>query len=401
MAFLALNNERLTAVRLRMPARGAWVAEVDFEADPPAVGRCTLQIGSLTLSGTVADAQSGAFGKQRKLRLVAGGGGWGTLAPPRAYHNDAGVKAKLLAEDLAREAGEQLGDFAPAADRLGVDFVRNEGATCATILETVIGAVSWWVDDAGLTHAGERPTAPALASDAYQVLAYDPRERVVTLSLTDPSVLAIGSVIAGPSLPAPQTVREFQVQADASGVRVFAWCGADSRSAGRLSGLWRAVTARATEPLLLGLYLYRVVRMAPGSQNRVSLQAVHRGSGLPDIEPVAQWPGMPGLRTDLAPGAEVLVAFIEGARTRPVVTHYAGAADEGFVPTGITIGGSTGQPCARQGDQVTVLLPPMVFVGTMTIPGSPPAALTGTVSPTLQQAMGLITSGSPIVKVAP
>lgn len=401
MAFLALNNERLTAVRLRMPARGAWVAEVDFESDPEVPDRCTLQVGSLTLSGTVHGLQSGVFGKQRKLRLVAGGGGWGTLAPPKAYHNDAGVKAQLLAEDLAREAGEQLGGFAPAAERLGVDFVRNEGVSCATILETVIGAVSWWVDAAGVTHVGERPTAPALVSDAYQVLAYDPRERVVTLSLTDPSVLAIGSVIAGPSLPEPQTVHEFQVQADASGVRVFAWCGADSRSAGRLSALWRAVTARATEQLLLGLYLYRVVRMAPGSQNRVSLQAVHRDSGLPDIEPITQWPGVPGLQTDLAPGAQVLVAFIEGDRTQPVVTHYAGAAGEGFVPTGIVIGGPTGQPCARQGDQVTVLLPPMVFVGTMTIPGSPPAALTGTVSPTLQQATGLITTGSPIVKVAP
>lgn len=396
MAYLALNDERLTAVRLRMPARGVWFAEVDCETDPSIIGRCTLQVGQLRLVGTVAEEEAGNFGQQRKLRLVAGGGGWSTLASSKAYHNDAGVKAKLLAEDIAREAGEQLGDFAPAAERVGSDYVRDEGVSCATILETVIGDVPWWVDASGLTQVGERPTAPALASDAYQVLAYDPRERVVTLSLTDPSVLAIGSVIGGPSLPEAQTVREYQVQADASGVRVFAWCGGGERSAGRLSALWRALTTRAQDPLLLGLYVYRVVSMAAGSQNRVSLQAVRRTAGLPDIEPIAQWPGLPGLHTNLAPGAEVLVAFIEGDRTRPVVTHYAGAAAEGFVPTGIIIGGPTGQLCARQNDQVTVLIPPMAFVGTVNgLPAS------GVVSPTLQQAMGLITSGSPIVKVAP
>lgn len=397
--YLTLNGERLTAVRLRMPARGAWVAEADFESDPPALGRCSLGIGALVLSGSVVDTQAGAFGKQRRLRLVAGGGGWGSLASSRSYHNDAGIKARLLAEDLAREAGEQLGEFAAELERVGVDYVRGATLTCATVLEDVIGAVAWWVDAAGVTHVGERPTAPALLETQYQILAFDPRERVATLSLDDPSLLAIGTRLVGPSLAEPLTVREYQIQADAAGVRVFAWCGSDTRSAGRLSGLWRAVTERSLEQRLFGLYLYRVVAMA--SDNRVSLQAVHRSAGLPDIEPVPQWPGAPGIHTELAPGGEVLVAFIEGDRTRPAVTHYAGQGATGFVPTGVVIGGADGLPCARQTDTVEVLLPPSVITGTLIHPTLGVMPLTGVLTYPNSVTLGSIVTGSSVVKVAP
>jgi hypothetical protein len=392
MGFASINDQRLTAVQLRVPARGAWTAECDFESDPAVSGRVTLLLGSMVLSGTIVDAQAGVFGAQRKLRLVGGAAGWGKKLPVRGYHNDAGIKAKLVAEDLARETGELLGQFLPAAERLGVDYARDANSAAAGVLEDVIGGVPWWVDAGGLTQVGQRPTRQPLPESEYQIQAFDPRERVAMLTVTDPSMLSIGTVLSSPALPEPLQVHEYQVQADAQSVRIVAWCSPQGRTAGRLAGLWQAVTARAMGTPLLGLYLYRVVSMSDG---RVSVQAVHREAGLPNLGPISQWPGVAGIHAELTPGAEVLVGFIGGDRDRPVLTHYAGRGGEGFKPVSIVIGGTPAAPAARQGDAVEVLLPPGVFTGTV---GGAPA--TGVISFPPMKALGIITAGSSKVSIA-
>lgn len=395
--FSELGGQRLTACTLHVPPRGAWRAECEFESAPAFSGRATLSLGGMQLAGSIVPSFDGGFGDRRRCMFAAGAGAWGAPVLARGYHNDAGVKAILVAQDLAREVGETLGDFAPAADRVGIDYVRDAGAPASRVLEDVIGDVLWWVDFDGVTQVGERPTPAPLADAAYKVQAYDPRTRIVQVNIDDPSLLAIGHTLTGPALPAPQVVREYTVQVDSAGVRVSAWCGGGSRSAGRLSELLARVATRLTDAPLFGLYRYRVVNMAV--DGRVSLQAVRRAAGLPDIEPITQWPGVAGVHAELTPGVEVLVAFIEGDRTQPIVTHYAGRDGAGFVPVSLVIGGEPAAPAARQGDQVTVLIPPMAFTGTFTPVAGPPGALTGVVSPTLQQALGLITSGSSKVRI--
>jgi hypothetical protein len=397
VGFASINSERLTAVVLRVPARGAWTAECDFETDPAVSGRVTLALGKLTLLGSVVPAQAGAFGRVRKARIVAGSAGWPRQLAAKAYHNDAGVKAKLVAEDLAREIGEELGGFVPAAERIGVDYARDENLTAAGVLEDVIGGAPWWVDFAGVTHVGERPTAAALLETDFQMAAYDPRERVAVITLTDPSMIGIGSVLTGPTLPEPLRVREYQVQADATSVRVIAWCDAAERTVGRLAGLWHAVTARTNATGLLGLYLYRVVSMA--ADGRVALQAVHRDVGLPDLDPISQWPGVAGVHAKLTPGVQVLVAFIAGDRGRPVLTHYSGLGGDGFVPVELVLGGEPAAPAARQNDVVEVPLMPAVFNGLITMPGVGPVPATGTID-FLSPALGIITTGSSKVRIA-
>lgn len=397
-AFATLDGKRCMRVVARVPQRGAWNAEVDLETDPAVATRCTLALGQLQLVGTVIESQAGVFAQQRRLRIVGGAGGWNRTLGTKAYHNDAGVKALLVAQDAARAVGETLGQFVPARDRLGADYVRDDRRVAAQLLEDVIGAgVLWWVDAAGATMVGQRPTAPALRGSSYQVLAYDPRACVATLSLDDPSLVQIGTVLSGPALPEPLTVREYEVQADAQGVRILAWCGGDEQSAGRLAQLWRALVERVESTALFGLYRYRVVSTA--GDGRVSLQAVRKAAGLPDIEPIPQWPGVAGSHATLTPGAEVLVGFVEGDRAQPVVVSYVGKGGPGWVPTLLELGGPGGLPAARQNDQVTVMIPPMAFTGTITLP-SGPAPATGVVSPTLQQALGVITTGSSKVKVA-
>src|SRR5688572_2860815 len=77
------------------------------------------------------------------------------------------------------------------------------------------------------------------------------------------------------------------------------------------------------------LIRYRVVANSAG---RLELQIVKKGTGFPDALPISLQPGMPGAKGEPMPGAIVLVSFIEGNPTMPVVTHFARPDDGAFVP---------------------------------------------------------------------
>lgn len=388
-AYAALNGHRLTSVRLTVGNVGPWVADCDFESDPDLGGRVTLTIGELKLVGTVMAQRSGTFGAQRRVRVVAGAGGWSKAVDAKQYHNDAGVKARLVAEDAARAVGETLGDFVPATERIGRDYAREVGPA-SRALESVIGGVPWWVDHDGVTRVGVRPTA-AVDANAYTVLAYDPRDRIATLAVDDPSAVRVGSVISE-RLSGPQTVRALELRVNADELRVLAWCGGNESAYGHLAGLLRSIVQRTMDGKLWGHYRYRVIRMAG---DRVELQAVRKAVGLPDLLPLSVWPGVAGAHAELAPGTEVLVVFLEGDRAQPVVVAFAGKDGVGFVPAQLTLGGPAGSPVARQGDMVEVQLAPTPFVGTAA--GTP---ISGTIMFAGTSALGVITGGSSKVRVS-
>lgn len=392
-----INGHPVSRLLVNVPNKGCWYAECDVPVETPITGRVTIRLGTLELVGTVALEQSGTFGQANFVRVIAGGAGWGRELVERSYHNDAGVKASILAEDAAREAGEVLGGFVPEVERVGRDYARNVGPASRT-LEAAAGSGAWWVDYAGVTHVGPR-AAVSVPPTAYHVIAYNPRERTALLGLDDPGALPIGATLTE-HLDVPGVVRELQLWAEGREVRALAWFGGDDSSHGRAAGLLRTIIDRATDAKLHGIYRYRVVRMAAGGDGRVELQAMRRGDGLPDIGPVSQWPGVPGVYAELQPGAEVLVQFIDGDRSAHVITHYAGKDGVGFSPVHLTLGGASGEDAARKGDTVEVLLPPAVFNGAL---GTPPATtpITGVLMFTNSKADGVIMTGSTKVKIAP
>jgi hypothetical protein len=391
--FAGVNGQRVTSARVVVSNRGPWFAECDFEGAPDLSGKVMLTIDTLRLQGTIVPEESGTFGLQRRVRIVAGAGGWAKSLEPRDYHNDAGVKARAVADDAARAVGETIGTFVPAQERIGIDYAREAGPASRT-LENAIGGAPWWVDYDGVTHVGPR-SARATDAEAYHVLAYEPRERVVTLGVDDLLAVQIGSVLTE-NLDAPQTVREFVLTVQANELRVMAWCGGTETSYGVLAGLLRSIIQRTTDARLWGKYRYRVIRM---NGARVELQAVRKIVGLPDLLPISMWPGVAGVHAELDPGAEVLIEFLEGDRGQPVLTHFGGKEAPGFVPVAIALGGEDGAPAGRQGDAVEVLLPPAVLQGTIGPPVGP-APITGVMTFTTNKALGTLTAGSGKVKIA-
>lgn len=387
------NGKPVDSVVVWVANMGAWQADVDMAADDaPSSGQVTITIGTLSLVGTIATEYSGTHVGRAMLKILAGGGGWRREVPVRAYHNDAGVRAALVAEDAARESGETLGAFVPSAERMGKDFVRDRGRA-STALEAAAGSAPWWVDFGGVTHVGPRPETP-LPDGSYTVTSFDARARTVTLGTADPAAIVIGGVVTQ-HLDSPGAIREMTITADAEGLRIKAWLGV-SDTMGRLASIFRELARRATEDRLTGLYRYRVVRVAV--DKRLDLQVVRKQAGLPDLTTCSSMPGVPGAYPEPQPGCEVLVAFIDGDKSQPIVVAYSGSDRPGFVPSMLTLGGTSGAPVARQGDTVDVLMPPTAaLVGTITGVGP----VSGVMTFSTPKTVGIISGGSTKVKAAP
>lgn len=330
-AFAHIDGHTIVDLTVHVPGVGPWWAEVDLEGAPDLSGRVTIRVGELELVGTIDPSHNGTFGAVRRMRVVAGGGGWGTLLAPRHYHNDARLRARTIIEDAAREVGETIGTFTPAEERIGIDYVRQAGPA-SRVIEDLVGGVPWWVAYDGRTHVGARAgSTPAPGS--YEVLEVVPDEQLVTLALDDPRAIVIGSVLSE-RLDAPQAVRGLELRVTGESVLVKAWCGGAEGARGRLAGLFRGLVQHVAGEQLWGLWKYRVVQQSGEGQDgpRVDLQPVKRDLGLPLLSQVSLWPGMAGLHAMLTPGAHVLVQFVEGDRRQPVVTHFAGKDGIGFQP---------------------------------------------------------------------
>lgn len=387
--FASLAGHRLQRLNLYVPNVGAWFADcvLDESTDLP-TGQITLAFGSLKLNGTAAPQFSGDFVGSRTARIVGGAGAWGRAVAAKGYHNDAGVKAKLVCEDAAREVGETLGGFVPSVDVIGIDYARRTGPA-VHVLEDALGDTPWWVDYAGVTQVGERPaTAPKAGS--YELLQFDPLTRLATLSLDDPAAIGIGAVLTD-RLSAPQTIRELEFEMTAGSLRVTAWCGGDAKTPSRLMRVLAALVARTLGGKLFGKYRYRVVTMAV--DGRANLQAVTKAKGLPDMLPVSARPGVAGWWADLTLGGEVLVEFIAGDPTDPIVTGFPGKGEPGFVPVSLAFGNGVAA-VARVGDLVKAFLPPALPVAGTVVIGGTPSAFSGVITVTTPM-IGLIQTGRP------
>lgn len=386
---VTLNGNPVRKLTLRVGESGPWVADLELTGAPNISGAVTLAVGGATLTGAIVAQQASSFGLSYGARVVGGRGSWGNALTRKSYHNDAGIKASLIAQDAANEIGETLGSFTPGRERLGVDFVRPI-ATASHVLEHAAGGASWWVDYDGMTHVGQRPTV-AIASNAYALLDYDERNQVALLGVDDLAALRVGGELTDTRLGGGRIVRDLEVTTDNnSPLRATAWCGQPAGEA-RLPSLVRRLVEHVTKRQLLGLYRYRVSAMR--GDKRVDLQAIR--ADLPDVRAIAQWPGAPGMSATLAIGAEVLVAFVDGDPEQPVLASYVGPGGPGFAPTQLVLGGPDGPPVARQGDPVEVLLPPAQFAGTIGGVGA-----TGLVTFLAPKADGTIVGGSGRVRAA-
>lgn len=182
-AFASLNDLPVTRASITLPRRGAWHARLWLDAEQAPEGAVVLATneGAVTFRGTVV--RGAEVHGHVELLIVAGAAGLGDELPPRTYRN---ISARLVAEDLLREAGEALSAATSSTllERTLLHWVRLGGATSEGLnrLAEAIGA-SWRLDLGGqvLLQAPGAPTASpstglqldAAPGEAFRLYALD------------------------------------------------------------------------------------------------------------------------------------------------------------------------------------------------------------------------------------
>lgn len=328
-----------TYLVITIPAHGAWYLDVGLSGTQDITGTITSKVADLSLVGTVI--HRGDFNVRTDLRIVGGRGGLAKVLPPRAYHDDAGVRVATVIRDAMREAGEILDESTLPTTRLGPHYTRPEAPASSVLNRHAREA--WYVAENGTVRLGARPSGVLPAGVAIQ-RADKARGRVDLASSSVatilPGVVAEGLVV---------TDVRHEVDGD-SGLRTVLWGRPGGGASRRLVGWRRLLEALDPDRKFRGVVEYRVVTREGA---RLNLQPVRSGLGMPELRRVPSWPGVPGCEGDVVPGSRVLVGFIDSDPSRPYVAAYEGSEGAGFVPTALRIGGS-GPAASRVGDSVSI-----------------------------------------------
>ena len=322
---MSLNGKRVLSTRLLTPWTGVWLADVDLDDEALPSGAVVLEVGGAKLSGTVDPRASSRMGTRCGVRVLGGGAGWHHMVKPRHFHNDAGVTRSSILQATAAEVGERVVD--PELVRLGVDFVRAAG-----LASHVLARLAWYVDDAGVTHVGDRVEKAAPSGLAVQT--WEPTTQCLQVSsdeLVRPGWRFTDSRFAD------VVARDVEQTFSAAGARATVWCG-ESPASRLASALGAAVEAFGRTKHLRAAP-YRVFLMAP--DGRVQLQAVEKRAGFPDAIPVPMRMGIPGAKAKLKPGALVLVEFELGDQARPSVRAFEAAGGDGWRPEELELDAKT------------------------------------------------------------
>ena len=345
-----LGDALVTRATVTIPPSGAWWADVQVVGEEILAGVQTVTIGGLELVGTIGPG--GAYVGSASYRLDSGAGQWGKLLPARSYQG-ADVRLATVVADLAAETGETIATG--FVDRsLGPHWERPAGPAYRA-LDALVGADGWWVRPDGQTSLVTRASA-AVGVD-YDVLDWQPDERIVTVAAEAPAEFVPGATVLVEEVAV--TLGTVVLELAAGGLRVRSWCQAtdplrdaledfvDARVGARLHGVWE-------------------YRLALIESDMASLQPTDPACGLSDLPRVPWRPGIPGCTPEPQLGSICHVVFVNGDRSKPRVIGFEGPDGQLAVPDSVALDaggaldvgtielGESYAPVVRYGETVTV-----------------------------------------------
>lgn len=319
---------------------GAWIADVAIATVDTITSPATISIGGLSFVGTVI--RQSVFAGTRKLRLVAGAGGWRKTLPPRGYSQPSGVRASAVIGDAARECGETVS--IGADPKIGSFFTRDLGKA-KRVLSLIVGA-AWYVDNAGVTQVRERE-ASAVASP-FTVNGWDGGRGVFEISTETYQDWVPGRTFSTVTVPDPQTISSVTIEADNEGKVRLTVLTADSYR-DRLLADFRAIVRDELASAPYACSWEYVITATDGTVASPSstVDVTPEDSRMPSLIRVPIRPGIGGETVTPTIGSKCRVQFVNADPTRPECVGIVGVPVHLFLA-----GGSVVQGAARAGDPV-------------------------------------------------
>lgn len=310
---ITINGQRVTKASVTIPMYGAWTADVDIEGASTMGSVVTLVMQGLSLVGTVT--RQSVFAGTRKLRIVAGGGGWRKTIPPRGYSGPLGVKLSSVLSDAASDSGETVSVGSDTT--LGAFYTRDRGKA-SKVLRLLVGGV-WYIDNAGVTQVKDRATS-AIASP-FQVISWDGGRGSFQISTETYEDWVPGRTFSTNTVSEAQTISSVTFDADNEGKVRLQVLTADAYRE-RLLADFRAIVRDELASLnFLGVYEYVIAAnpISPGIFYTVDASPVD--SRMPSLTRVP-------LATELgkvcppALGTKCRIRFVNGNPSRPEVISF-------------------------------------------------------------------------------
>lgn len=340
----ALSGVTITSASITLPAWGVWWADVELAEPTELDGAVVLEAPGLELHGTVVAA--GAHLGRARARIAAGAAAWGRSVARQGYSNDLGVRASTVTLDAATAVGEQLEGWPET--RLSAHWVRPAGPASRVL--SLVAPQSWHVGDDGVTRYGAR-TGEDYVGEAT-VVEVDRALGRVELRADSLVGLRPGATVA----PLTEPASDVRIEITPDGMRAVVY--ASPSASRRVEALRSLVDGLFPALRYAGCYEYRVVTQM---DERVNLQPVRAGVGMPDLErvPVRM---APGVRAQHLLGSLVLVTFADCDPSRPCVVAGDAAGTPGWMPIALHLGETPTLGVARQTDTVVA----GAFAGTIT-----------------------------------
>lgn len=313
-----LGGHLVSELHLEIPMYGVASAEMVMVTGVVLTGRQTLAAGDLRLVGTIVD--SGVVAGRARYHWLAGAAGWRLSIPARGY-GGAPTRAGII-RDAAEACGETVAFALPDA-RLGLTgspgHVRPSGEAWLVLRgATAAESVPWHVRPDGVTQIGERQALPA-STDGTLEASYPEDGRLVVV----PRAERIAGYQPGRTMGGAQivTMRLDAIEDEPIRLTLYTRPSAAEVSHDLGAQLARVIDQRTAPARWLGIYEYRVILR---NGDLYAVEPTDPGLGLPRIDNRDLRFGIPGFDATLGRGEQiVLIQFVNGSLSKPVVTGYA------------------------------------------------------------------------------
>lgn len=208
--FASFGGARASMLDLAIPLYGMWSADVTIALDDAVPDTGPLVVGNLTLQGFVY--RQALYGGSRRLRLVAGYGGWRKPVPAQQYSLSSGVRASLLLGDAAKLVGERVN--VPNDRIVGSTYTRTAGLAADLLAE--LAGDAWFIDAAGVTQIAAWPTGAIRSS--FLVTDQDGASGRITVATEDYAEWMPGKTFSSPFTQGTYTTRGIELHVNNEGV---------------------------------------------------------------------------------------------------------------------------------------------------------------------------------------